>query len=349
MFSSNIFNYINKYGNQTFEEKEFNEIDNAIFSLLSYLDYSELNLNERLEVVGKDYLNKHKLKEIAKHGFSAKDAYKVLSKIVDKRRYKNVELKDYEYNNNNMQFKAITFKINNKLNYISFSGTDQYIDSWKESFYLLASFLVPAHYEAIKYVNKHVKLLGPKVIIGGHSKGGNLALISSIYLNGLKKYKIVKIYNNDGPGLRVEEFKSRKYKRIKKKYIQIIPHNSIYGLYLRNDNHYVIKSSRVSFFSHSISTWCVRADRFAMCDLSKKHDKLEDKLLNWIDNHSEEERKKIVDDIFETIEKCEIEDTMNLKKIKNIIKVIKELKHLDDETKELVSDFITSIFKKSSN
>ena len=32
----NIFNYINKYGNTNFKEKEFNEIDNLIFCSISY-------------------------------------------------------------------------------------------------------------------------------------------------------------------------------------------------------------------------------------------------------------------------------------------------------------------------
>lgn len=344
MFYSNIFNYIKRYGDIPFEEKEFNEIDNTILSLLSYLDFSNISYNT-LEIVGKEYLSKYKLKEISKYGFSAKDAYKVLSKIINKNRFKKIIIEDYEYNNKNMQFKAITFRINKKLKYISFSGTDQYIDSWRESFYLLSSFLVPAHYEAIKYVNKHIKLFGPKVIIGGHSKGGNLALISGIYTNYLKKYKIKNIYNNDGPGLRVEEFNSKKYQKIKKKYIQIIPHNSIYGVSLINEKHYVIKSKKISFLSHSISSWCVKGDRFISTNLSKKHEKLEHKLHNWIDNHPEEERKKIVDTIFDTIEKCEIEDIMNLKKFKNIVKVIKELKQIDEESKELAINFIVSILK----
>ena len=345
MFHQNIFNYINKYGNISFEEKPFNEIDNVIFSLLAYLELDK----GYIEVVGKEYLDKYRLKEISKLGFSQKDAYKVLNKIVDKNRYKKIYIEDCLYNNNDMQFRAITFKISNKLKYISFSGTDQYIDSWQESFNLLSSFLVPAHYEAIKYVKKHIKLFGPKVIIGGHSKGGNLAIVSSIYTNCLKKHKILKIYNNDGPGLRKKEYKSYRYKQIRKKYIQIIPHNSIFGILLRNEKHYVVKSKTISFFSHSVSTWCIKDDKFKNAKL--KHQNLEIKILDWVDNHNDAERKKIVDTIFEAIKKCEINDTLNLRKIRNIVKVIKELKQIDDESKRLTIDFIKNIFfnKKTSD
>ena len=34
----NIFDYIDKYGNYSFNEKEFNDIDNLIFSSLIYID-----------------------------------------------------------------------------------------------------------------------------------------------------------------------------------------------------------------------------------------------------------------------------------------------------------------------
>ena len=34
-----VHEYIKEYGKYTFLEKEFNEVDNVIFSLLSYIDF----------------------------------------------------------------------------------------------------------------------------------------------------------------------------------------------------------------------------------------------------------------------------------------------------------------------
>lgn len=354
MFHKTVFNYIEKYGEKTFNEKEFNEIDNVVFSLLSYLNFVETSINETknstIELIGKEYLDSHKYKEVSKYGLSFKDAYKVLEQIVDTKRYKNIIMDDYIYNNNGMQFSAITFKISNKLIYISFSGTDQYISSWKESFNLLASFLVSAHFEAIKYVNKHIKFFGPQVIIGGHSKGGNLALVSSIYIKRIKQLKIKQIYNNDGPGLRKEDFYSKKYQKIKNKYIQFIPSNSIIGIILHNEKHIVVKTKALSFFSHSMTTWCIDDDKFKRTTLSRSHYNLEKRLNEWTNIHTDAERKRAVDIVFNTLEYCDIKDTMSLTKIKNIIKIIKELKNIDNDSKNLVIDFLEySFLNKKSN
>ena len=37
-----LYEYIEKYGNMTFKEKAFNEIDNMVFSLIVYLDFNDL-------------------------------------------------------------------------------------------------------------------------------------------------------------------------------------------------------------------------------------------------------------------------------------------------------------------
>lgn len=343
MFYKTVYDYIKKYGDKSFEEKTFTEVDNIVFSVLPYLDFTKTNISQNnltINQVGNEYLKSHKYREVSKYGFSIKDAYKVLKAIINTKRYKDIIMCDYVYNNEGMQFSALTFKISKKLIYISFEGTDQFISSWKESFYLLASLLVLSHDEAIKYVNKHIKLFGPKVIIGGHSKGGNLAIVSSIYMKWYKKFKIQTIYNNDGPGLRIEEYNSKKYKKIKNKYIQFIPNNSMIGILLRNDRHYVVKSKRLSFFSHSMATWCVDDDKFKRTNLSRTHFNLEKRIINWIDNHTEEERKKAVDTIFDTLEKCNIEDTMTLMKFKSIVKIIRELKGVDTESKDLTVDFL---------
>lgn len=340
---ANIFNYVDKYGNYSFKEKSFNELDNVIFANLTYLDFTETsinNSNHTLEEIGLEYLKKYKIKEIKKYGYSEKDAYKLLEKVIKTKRYKDIVLDDYIYKIEGMQFSALTFKINNKLTYISFEGTDQLIEGWRESFNLIASFKVLSHYEAIKYLKKHIKLFGPKVIVGGHSKGGNLALISSINMNILKKLKIKKIYNNDGPGLNKKDYRSLKYKLIKRKVVNIIPKNSIFGVLLNSDKKKVVKTSYIPFFSHTMSTWSINDDKFSLTTLSKKHEKLHYKTDKWLNEHNDNEIKTMINNIFDIIEKYEISDTMTLIKLKNIIKIIKELKNIDEETKALAIDFL---------
>ena len=44
---ANILDYINENGNITFEEEKFNEIDNLIFSRLSYLPFEDIKIEEK--------------------------------------------------------------------------------------------------------------------------------------------------------------------------------------------------------------------------------------------------------------------------------------------------------------
>ena len=44
---SNIINYINKYGHLTFEELKYNELDDLVFSVLSYVDFDGILENNK--------------------------------------------------------------------------------------------------------------------------------------------------------------------------------------------------------------------------------------------------------------------------------------------------------------
>lgn len=341
---TNLFNYIEKYGDTTFKEKEFNEIDNIIFSTLSYLNYSNTSINKNkntLEVIGKEYLKKNKYKQVKKIGTAQKAGYKLLNIIITKERYKNIILSNYIYNTNkDMQFSAITFNISKRLKYICFEGTDEKISGWKEDCEMSCIFPVPSQIEAVNYVNRNIHVLGPNVIIGGHSKGGNLALVSSMFIDSYKRFKIKKIYNNDGPGLRNKEFNTKIFDKIKDKYIHIIPESSVVGVLLNNENNKVIKSSKNNFLSHDMTTWEIKDDKFISSTLSLKSRKIEKNILSWVNVNDDEKINMVINNLFKIIEDYNIEDTLKLKKLKNLIKVTSKIKHMDKESKRLISELV---------
>lgn len=346
---TNLFSYVEKYGDKTFKEKKFNDVDNLVFSLLSYLDFSNTQINRgksTLKSIGNEYLSKNEYRKIRQLGIAQKDAYKLLEIVIHKKRYKNILLLHYVYNTSkDIQFSAITFKISRKLKYICFEGTNELVSGWKEDGQLACFFPIPSQKEAINYVNKNVKLLGSKVIIGGHSKGGNLALVSSMFMKKYKKFKVEKVYSNDGPGLRKKEFESKEYKNIKRKYIHFVPHCSVVGVLLRNDCYHVIKSSKNNIFSHSLSTWIVEDDKLVPSELAEKSKRLERSLISWLEMHNDQERKEIIDALFKVLEDADIEVLLNVRKIRNMIKVIRNLKNIDLQTKELAIDFIAYNYK----
>ncbi|MBO4854998.1 DUF2974 domain-containing protein [Candidatus Saccharibacteria bacterium] len=337
---ANIFDYVEKYGDIRFENKKFNEVDNLIFSQIAYLDFSHTKINENchtLEEVGRAYLRKHSLKDVKKLGIAITSAYELLIRVIEKDRYRHLIVSNYVYNTRrDMQFSAMMFRITRGLECVAFEGTDQLISGWREDFEMSCSFPVPSHIEATKYLNEHVSLFGPKVIVCGHSKGGNLALVAPMFMNSVKRQRIKMIYNNDGPGLRPNEYNSPAHQKILKKYVHIVPHSTIVGAMLRDKNYLVVKSDKENILGHAAATWEVVDDHFKRARRSEHSLEIERRLWAWLDKHDDADRKKVLEAVFGTIEGCDILDTISLKKVRNLIKIFRSTKDIDKESKDLV-------------
>lgn len=344
---ANLFDYVKKYGNESFLEKSFNDIDNLVFSSLSYLDFSKTEINKNsctLEQIGKEYLSKNDYKDVKKLGIAMKEAYQLLEILVTKKRYQEVLLSDYEYKaNRDTQFCALTFQISNNLKYICFEGTDEQISGWKEDLKLASTFPVPAHIEAVRYVNEHVSFFGPDIILGGHSKGGNLALVAGMYMKFYKSGKVKKIYSNDGPGLRMKEFSSKQYQRIKKKYIHIVPNSSVVGMLLKSDKYQVVKSSKQNIFGHAMSTWQIEDDKLVPSELSYKSKRLENNVHALLELYSDEEKAEVTDYLFGVMEQADIKKTFDLLNLKKLLKMKKNLKKVDTKAKMIAREFLFMI------
>ena len=354
-----ILNYLKNNGNKTFRQLEFNEIDNVVFSSISYSEFGGIisenrkfmNLYDALEV----FLRKYTIKNAAKLGIAQTDSYKIIKEIIGLKRYRDVLVYNYRYvGDKDKQFCAMTFKVRNMFTYVAFEGTDHLLSGWKEDFEMIYKFPVPAQEYAVKYLNETINMFDKNLIVGGHSKGGNLALVASMYCHPLIRFKINKIYSNDGPGLRLNEINSQEYKRIEKRLIQIIPNYSLVGLLLRhNDNFTVIKSTKKDIMAHSVLTWEVDYNKFKRAKLSDLSKKLDKSIIIWLDNHDDKTRKKIITSVFKALEDAGVYNLYDIKKIKTGMKVIKNLTSIDKETKNLIFDFlkfnISYVFDKSNN
>lgn len=342
----NVVEYVEKYGDYSFKEKVFNEIDNLVFSELVYLNFDESD--NTIENIGKNYLKKNRYKNIKKLGPAQDTAYRVLEKAINKKRYKDIVMKDYVFKHNiNCQFSAATFIIDNNLNYIAFEGTDELISGWKEDFLMASYFPIPSQIEAHDYLDKHIKLIGPDIIVGGHSKGGNLALVGSMYLKLSKQVKIRKIYSNDGPGLRKKELKTFRYKLIKNKYTHFVADHTIVGILLRDEKHKYIKTTKRNVFAHDIGTWIIKENELEETNLSNSSLRIQNNLINWLDSHTYYERYTMVNDIFQVLEDNKINTIYDIVKLNNLIKVIKGLKSIDKQSKDLAINLLKAIFKKA--
>ncbi|MBP3635628.1 MAG: DUF2974 domain-containing protein [Bacilli bacterium] len=342
---ANINTYIRKYKNKSFEEEPFNEVDNLIFSSLVYLNFDGIIPNNKkyvtLNDAGKIFLNQNTYLNVSKYGIAHMVSYGILKSIVDTVRYKDILVYNYFYIGDiNKQFGAMCFKVKKNFIYVAFEGTDNLLSGWKEDFQMAYEFPVPSQKHAINYLNKNISFFDKNVIVGGHSKGGNLALVACMYCKKYIRKKIKLIYSNDGPGLRKAQMESVNYKSIRDRYIHIIPNYCYVGILLRNDKYKVIKSSRRGVFAHSLSTWQIDDNKLKESELSNISKNLEESVIMWLDKHDDLKREKMIITIFNALEESGIYDINDFGNIKKIIMVIKYLKNIDQETKDLVLGFI---------
>lgn len=347
----NLLSYVDKYGIYSFEDVPFTEVDNAVFSSLSYLDLKDIVSPNRFSPmricdVAKIFFQNYVKGE--KKILAVRNAIKLLREIKDTKRYGDLLLYNYIYEEgDSVQFSALTIEINSKLVYVSFEGTDHLVSGWKEDFMFSYMFPTISQRKAIDYVNKRFFFRRKEIILGGHSKGGNLAMVAGMYANFLVRDKIIKIYNNDGPGLLKEQFESKYYKNIENKLVHIIPNYSVVGLLLCHmDDYIVVRSNRKSVWAHDLHTWVVQDKKFMRTELNLFSKTLEASILELLNGYDMEKRKKFVISLFDIFDRANVDSITDIAINKKLIfHLISEAKELDNEDRQILKDVFKMIVK----
>ena len=347
-----IYHYIDDYGIYTFREKKFNEVDAVIFSFLSYANYNEIfKENERLSIgkIGRMHLGLYSSND--KNIIAVREATKLLRYIKDSNRYKNCFIFHHEYiGNDEVQFGAISIEYMPNHVFVSFEGTDQLVSGWKENFLLSYQFPTLSHRMAIAYLNRYYTFTRKRIIVGGHSKGGNLALVAGMYANLFVRRKIDFIYSADGPGLLNHEFFSKSYQRVSKKYIHIIPNYSFVGLLLNHSNDVVVHSSNKGILSHNIIYWEVEGSHFKKCCLSPLSLEFDQEIHRWLDTYQLEDKEEFVRSFENILQKAHIKSLVEIKEKNSLIfNLIYESRDMSDKTKQILLDFVKILMKTFEN
>ena len=343
----NIYDYLDNFGMYTFEEKPINLVDKVIFSFLSYADFSNIVKHKKITIkdAGRMHLGLHKLEEI--NVIAVKEANKLLRHLKDTKRFKDCLLYNYMYEGTEkLQFGAICIEYQKNKVYVSFEGTDQLISGWKEDIVLAYRTNTLSHKKAIRYINRLFTFTKKELIVGGHSKGGNLALIASMYANIFVRNQIKEIYNVDGPGLLSEEFYSEEFNRVLKKYHHIIPDNSFVGMLLNNTNEEVIKTIVKGPITHSIAYWKIKDDDFVYNELSPYSKELRKDILNWLATTHKNDIRKLAKNFQNIFDAAGIDSLIDIKiKRRKIFELIEESKSMDKEAKTVLIEFIKMVIK----
>ena len=333
-----IIDYVKKE-NKSFKELPFNDVDSLILSALSYLDIASLLKNKK-SITLKD-LNKRFFDDYLEGKQELNKWKSFLDNIILNERYNTLVISNYYYEKNvpeESEFKAMTFE-NDEFLYVAYMGTSSSLISWKEDFNM--SYMCPVYSQklAAKYLRKILFRTRKDIYVGGHSKGGNLAIYAA-YKSLLLRYKIKKVYNHDGPGFPKKVINSIAYKTLEKKINKTIPSSSIIGMLLYSSNNYkIVKSNTIGIMQHSQFSWLISKNDFIYLDeLAYDCKFFNEKVSRWVESVDDEKKKVFIDTIYNIL-RDEYFNKIDLG-VKNWLGIYKTInkgtKELDDETKEMV-------------
>ena len=351
---ANIKDYLYWRGDLTFEQCAFNEVDGVILSRLSYAPYELVidELPQSFHTIGRTSEAMLSFPDIAKHVVLPEDV-NLLKEIRKSNRFKDLKVLfcdsqlDVE---SQTQFFGVTYKLSDELYYVVYRGTDNTLVGWKEDFNMGFVCPVPAQKLADEYLERVAAELEGSLIVGGHSKGGNLAVYAAAFCHDDIQPRIRTVYNFDGPGFDETVLTAPGYKRICDRVKTYVPQSSIVGMLLGHEEKYTIVHSThtVMPLQHDTYTWDINRDRFVYLETVTNSSKfLDSTLKGWIAALDVEQREKVVDTVYTVLKETNALTLRELSEnwLATTRAIVKSIKNLDDETKKIVSEALRSLMK----
>lgn len=345
---NNLINYIKLNQDKTFLELPFNEVDAAIFSTLSYVNFVGI-INKEITIKKAYQLFSNRI-NLKVNDFFNKKNIEVFKSISNTKRFSNILLSNYKLLIDNFtQFGALTIS-SDIFKFIAFEGTTDDLIGWKEDFSLAYTYPIKAQSLALEYAKENIKLTDKLVFLGGHSKGGNLAIYAGAYLNIFKRHKIKTIYNFDGPGFLNENLND--FKRIENKIISYYPYESVVGMLLSNTGKSVIvKSNAYQILQHNIHSWIIEDNAFKTAILSDYSKNIKNKTIHVLKKYSKREIEYFVNTIFGLLSSISYNYQRDLKKLSiiRIKNVLNNIKNIRDEDKKLILEIFKTLIIRDKN
>lgn len=314
---ANIFDYVIWRGDLPISDgAPFTEVDGLILSRFTYLPFERVQMAS-VDTIGGVCKVMSRFKET---DFHLKTDLALVQFLAESDRYRKLKITDYVQETDvekGKQFAAISVHLPTQELYIGFRGTDGTVVGWREDFDMTYKCPVPSQKAALRYATETIEAYpGADVRIGGHSKGGNLAVYAAAFLPEELQDRVVKVCNYDGPGFLDEALKAEGFQRLKGRVHTYVPQDSIFGRMLFHDEDIeVIKSDEKSIYQHDTFSWEVLGAKMVRCEtgVTEMSNINADSLHKIIENTSPEDRELALDVIFGFVEAGDIDSISELK------------------------------------
>lgn len=181
-------------------------------------------------------------------------------------------------------------------------------------------------------------------MVGGHSKGGNLAIYSASMCNRRTQNRIRTIYNDDGPGFTEEMLQEPGYLLMEERVQSFSPEHSVIGRLLHHRGECtIVGSSAKGILQHDALSWEVQGNHFVYRNqFTKQSDLLDDTLKKWLRNMDAAQKREFVENLFATLRANGAETITDISNggIRQIGTIFKTLGGMDEATKETITTLI---------
>jgi hypothetical protein len=340
---------------RTFIDLPLNPVDALILSELSYLCIGEAfseTVRPDSEVTLRDLFAREQFPTLFQTLLSTENPARLIAAAASSPRFRDVRVTRYVNtidHDSETQFSALTYLIPGGSSFIAYRGTDSSLVGWKENFNMAFMAPVPAQTSAVDYLERALPELSGPIYLGGHSKGGNLAVYAASACSPASQDRIMQVYNQDGPGFNEQLLDSPGFARVRGRLNKTVPQDSIIGMLLETHEDYsVVQSDGRGLLQHDPFTWSVEVDN---CDfhylerITQGADRTDRALNEWISSLSTAQREAFVDALYGIIQSSGYERLSDLSKIstQELIKQLADLQANDIETYTIVRDTLAAL------
>ena len=347
-----VINYLETYKDCSLKEMGFNEIDALALAMVSYVPFDELGVSRTFFKPSYALEKLNSFVPPLDYGERKLKYLDVLRLVCEGKRFDHLYFTDFKKERDNVsdkQFQAITILFN-KYIYISYCGTDSTTLGWQEDFNMAYLETVPSEIAAVKYANMILgKFWFRKVYLGGHSKGGRLAISAAKGLNN--KRRIQAIFSFDAPNFPTSCY-NEDYKKIDSYIIAYAPNESIIGR-LMPEYHQkrIVKSTNSLLMQHDAFSWLVDDKSFVYeSDYTEKSTRIVNTINHALMTYDDELKNQFIDTLFDFFERLNVEKLPDEKNmlpflIKNAPLLFTEWKNTPKENRSVIKKVVIDLLK----
>lgn len=301
----NLFDYLARRGAVPLSQAPPGPVDGLILSVLSYIPFGPL-VPAGLEgavPLGRAAGQWLALPESCRGRRACEENRRLLQALAGASRFSSLKLAcaaDRLAPDEESQFAALAVLLEDGSAFLSFRGTDNTLVGWKEDFNMSFLEIVPAQRAAADYVRDFARRFPGPLVLGGHSKGGNLAVFGAALAPVRCRDRIRAVYNFDGPGFTDYLLSQPGYWELLTRLHTFVPQSSVVGMLLTHEEPYtVVRSDRAGLFQHSPYSWQVEGEGFLCLERVTAGSRLVDRTLkDWLAALTPQQRERAVDALF---------------------------------------------------